>query len=138
MKLRATYQGGQRYDITSGRHHVVTDQPVPDGGEDAGMSPVELFVGSTAACVAYFVGRFCARHDIPREGLTVETEWAMEERPHRVGYIRLAVHLPHPVPPELKERLLKTAQRCTVHQSIVTNPKIDISLHQAGRDEAAP
>jgi len=138
MKLRATYQGGLRYDVTSGRHHVATDQPVPDGGEDAGMSPVELFVGSIAACVAYFVGRFCARHDIPREGLTVETEWAMEEGPHRVGRIGLVVHLPHPVPTELKERLLKTAQRCTVHQSIVTVPTITISLHQTGRDEAAP
>ncbi|SLM47268.1 conserved protein of unknown function [Nitrospira japonica] len=136
MKLRATYRGGLRYDITSGRHHVVTDQPVLDGGEDAGMSPVELFVGSIAACVAYFVGRFCARHEIPREGLTVETEWATEEGPHRVGRIRLAVHLPHPVPPELKERLLKTAQRCTVHQSIVTGPQIDIALHQASQDKA--
>lgn len=136
MKLRATYHGGMRYDITNGRHGLVTDQPVADGGEDAGMSPVELFIGSMAACVAYFVGRFCARHDIPREGLTVEAEWATEERPHRVGRIGLFVHLPHPVPPELKERLLKTAHGCTVHQSVVVTPKIDIELIQSGPGEA--
>ncbi|HMU55441.1 MAG TPA: OsmC family protein [Nitrospira sp.] len=136
MKLRATYQGGMRYDVTGGRHRLVTDQPVEDGGEDAGMSPVQLFVGSMAACVAYFVGRFCARHDIPLDGLAVDAEWATEERPHRVGRIGLSVHLPHPVPPELRERLLKTAHGCTVHQSVVTAPKIDIELVQPGSGEA--
>ena len=48
MKLTAVYHSGTRYDITSGAHRVVTDQPIEDGGQDAGMSPVELFVGSLA------------------------------------------------------------------------------------------
>ena len=46
MKLTAAYQSGTRFDITAGKHTVITDQPVEDGGSDAGMSPVELFVGS--------------------------------------------------------------------------------------------
>ena len=45
MKLSVAYQGGTRYDVLTDRHRVVTDQPVEDGGADAGMSPVELFVG---------------------------------------------------------------------------------------------
>ena len=49
MKLTASYHGGTRHDITSGKHRVVTDQPIEDGGQDAGMSPVELFVGSIAS-----------------------------------------------------------------------------------------
>lgn len=52
-------RGGARFDVTSGNHTLVTDQPVKDGGGDAGMSPVELFVGSLASCVAYFAGRYC-------------------------------------------------------------------------------
>ncbi len=59
MKLTAVYHGGTRYDIVSGRHRIITDQAVEDGGQDAGMGPVELFVGSVASCVAYFVGQFC-------------------------------------------------------------------------------
>ncbi|HXH85771.1 MAG TPA: hypothetical protein VNI35_03050 [Nitrospira sp.] len=42
MKLSVSYHGGMRYDITSGKHRVVTDQQVEDGGQDAGMGPVEL------------------------------------------------------------------------------------------------
>ena len=29
----------------------------------------------------YFVGQFCARHDISREGLKVDAEWTMAEGP---------------------------------------------------------
>ena len=138
MKLSVSYHGNRRYDIKSGKHRVVTDQPVEDGGQDAGMGPVELFVGSVASCVAYFVGQFCARHDISREGLTVEAEWEMAEGPHRVGQINLAIHLPHRMTAELKERLLKVAYACTVHQSIAVASNVAIKLnphshHAAGQ-----
>ncbi len=129
MKLSVAYQGGARYDILSDRHRIVTDQPVEDGGADAGMSPVELFVGSVASCVGYFVGQFCARHDISREGLKVEAEWTIAEAPHRVGQIQLAIRLPHRITPELRERLLKVAHGCTVHQSIVVPAGIAIDLN---------
>ena len=129
MKLQVAFHGGTRYDITSGKHRVVTDQPVEEGGQGAGMSPVELFVGSVASCVGYFVGRFCTRHDIPREGLTVEAEWTMAEGPHRVGQITLVIHLPHRLTPEQKEKLLKVAHGCTVHQSIAAPPTVAIKLN---------
>ncbi len=129
MKLTAVYHGGTRYDITSGKHRIVTDQPGEDGGQDAGMSPVELFVGSVASCVAYFIGQFCARHNISRDGLSIEAEWAMAENPHRVGRIDVIIHLPHRIPAELKERLLKVAHGCTVHQSITSALAITITLN---------
>jgi putative redox protein len=128
MKLSASYQSGTRYDIVSGRHRIVTDQSVEDGGQDVGLSPVELFVGSLASCVGYFVGRFCARHDIPLEGLSVNAEWAMAENPHRVGHIDLAIHLPQGLTPELTERLLKVAHGCTVHQSLMITTTVGIKL----------
>jgi uncharacterized OsmC-like protein len=117
---------------------VVTDQPVTDGGQNAGMSPVELFVGALAGCVAYFVGQFCARHEIAREGLRVEAEWEMAEGPHRVGSITLAIHLPHRLTPEQKERLLKVAHACTVHQSIAVTPNIAIQLNPHGSPGVHP
>lgn len=129
MKLTVAYHDGTRYDITSGKHRVVTDQPVIEGGQDAGMSPVELFVGSVAGCVGYFVGRFCARHDIPRDGLSIGAEWTMAEGPHRVGRIDISIHLPHRITPEQKERLLKVASGCTVHQSLTVAPTVAIKLN---------
>lgn len=129
MKLTVSYHGGTRYDIMSGKHRIITDQPVEDGGHDAGMSPVELFAGSVASCVGYFVGQFCARHGIPRDGLIVDADWAMAETPHRVGRIDITIHLPHRLTPDQKERLLKVAHSCTVHQSIAVTPAVAIKLN---------
>ena len=129
MKLTAAYHDGTRYDITSGRHRIVTDQPMEERGQDAGMSPVELFVGSVASCVAYFIGQFCARHNISRDGLSIEAEWAMAENPHRVGRIDVIIHLPHRIPAEQRDRLLKVAHGCTVHQSIASALAITITLN---------
>ena len=41
MKLSVSYHGGTRYDITSGSHSVITDQPTDGGEADSGMTPVE-------------------------------------------------------------------------------------------------
>ena len=128
MMLTVAYKGGARYDVTSGTHMLVTDQPIADGGGDAGMSPVELFVGSLASCVAYFVGRYCARHQIPCEGFTVDAEWSYAEQPHRVGAVELRVNLPSAVTPEQREKLLKVAHGCTVHQSLAVPPKVEVQL----------
>ncbi len=133
MVLTVTHQGGVRFNITSGRHTVVIDQPVEDGGEDAGMSPMELFVGSLAGCVGYFVARFCARHQIPADGFTIDAQWSMAERPHRIGAVALLLRLPVEVTAEQRERLLKVAHGCTVHQSLTVPPEVEITLQTGQR-----
>lgn len=132
--LRVEFRGGTRFDIISGTHSVVTDQPEGEGGTDAGMSPVELFVGSLASCVAYFVGRYCVRHQIRCDGFTVEADWTMAEQPHRVGAVALRIHLPERLNLSERERLLRVAHGCTVHQSLVVPAQVEIEL--AGRVEA--
>lgn len=130
MKLKVEFRGGARFDVTSGSHMVVADQPVEDGGQDAGMSPVELFVGSLASCVGYFVGRYCARHKIACEGFTVDAEWSYAEQPHRVGSIGMRINLPASLTPDQRERLLKVAHGCTVHHSITVPPTVKIDLYE--------
>ncbi len=128
MALTVAYKGGVRFDVASGGHTVITDQPVEDGGHDEGMSPVDLFIGSIASCVGYFVGRYCERHKIPAEGLRVEADWSMAERPHRVGAVSMKITLPASITPEQRERLLKVAHGCTVHQSLVVPTKVAIEM----------
>ena len=53
----------------------------------------------------------------------------MAEGPHRVGQIVLSIRLPHRVAPEDRERLLKVAHACTVHQSLAVAASIAIELN---------
>ncbi len=126
--MRVTFCGGTRFDVTSGKHTIVTDQPVEDGGSDAGMSPVELFVGSLASCVGYFVARFCARYQIRSEELTIDVEWSYAKQPHRVGAVEIKLNLPAKLTSEEREKLLKVAHGCTVHQSLTVPPKVEIHI----------
>jgi putative redox protein len=138
MALTIAYQGGVRFDISSGGHTLVTDQPIEDGGSDAGMSSVELFVGSLGSCVAYFVTRYCARHQIPCEGFTIDVDWSYAEQPHRVAAVEITLNLPVELTSNQREKLLKVAHGCTVHQSLVVPPKLDVKLvsNQAKTEEA--
>lgn len=132
MNLSATYRGGTKFHIQSGAHVVVSDQPRDEGGTDAGMSPVELFVGSLVSCVAYFVARYCERHKISCEGFVVDAEYTMVERPHRVGPVAIRIKLPVSVNPSERERLLRVAEACTVHQTLLKPPDVRIRLSASG------
>ncbi len=136
MHLTVTYRGGTKFHIHSNAHMVVSDQPRDDGGTDAGMSPVELFIGSLVGCIAYFVAQYCVRHDIATEGLVLDVEYDMAEQPHRVGRVVVHIHLPASMNPSQEERLLRVAQGCTVHQSLVVPPTVSISVVATDRTAA--
>ena len=59
----------------------------------------------------------------------MDAEWAMAEGPHRVGQITLSIRLPYQITPEHKERLLKVAHGCTVHQSIAFAANVAIEMN---------
>jgi putative redox protein len=128
MQLSVTYQGGTKFAITSAAHEVTTDQPPDDGGSDAGMSPVELFVGSLAGCVGYFVAKYCARHGIAADGFRVDADWSMAEQPHRIGNVALRITLPTALSPSQKERLLQVAHGCTIHRTLEIPPTLEVTL----------
>ena len=109
-------------------HRLTVDQPVADGGSDAGATPTELFVASLAGCVAYYARRYLARHELPDRGLRVRAEYAMASRPARVARIRLVLVLPDGVPNDRHQALLAVASHCTVHNSLTAPPEIGIEL----------
>ena len=123
---------GDRFTIGVRGHEVVVDQPVGEGGTDAGPTPTELFVAGLASCVAFYAGRFLARHGLDRDGLTVTCEWGMaEERPNRVGHIRILLGLPSSFPAEHHDRLMAVVEHCTVHNSMVQMPEVQILAETA-------
>ena len=109
-------------------HRLTVDQPVADGGSDAGPTPTELFVASLAGCVAYYARRYLARHGLPEDGLRVVADYDLAFRPARVGRIRLVLVLPDGVPDDRHQALLAVASHCTVHNSLTASPEIGIEL----------
>ncbi|MDB1086088.1 OsmC family protein [Streptomyces sp. ACA25] len=120
---------GDTYRIQVRGHQMLVDQPVEDGGTDAGVTPVELFAASLASCVAFYAGRYLKRHGVSSEKLRVSADFSMAaDRPARVAGIRVRIVPPADLPDERRAALLAVASHCTVHNSLVRPPDVEVTL----------
>ena len=114
--------------ITTRGHALLADQTADIGGGDGAATPTELLIASLASCVAYYAGRYLARHGLDRDRLQVVAEFTMAaDRPARVGAIRLRIAAPG-VPAKRQPGLLAVASHCTVHNTLRQEPDITIAL----------
>ena len=128
-RVAVTYLGGESYAAATGSHAVRTDQPAAAGGAGAAMTPVELLVASLSSCVAFYAGRYLARHGLDRGGLEVTADYALAtDRPARVGGVSLKIRVPGGVPPSREAALLAVASHCTVHNTLRCAPDVAIEL----------
>jgi putative redox protein len=127
--MDVAFLDGDAYEIRVRGHRVVVDQPVDAGGGDRAPTPTELFVGSLAACVAFYAGRYLARHGFDRSGLAVLTDFDMAtDRPARVGAIRITVRPPAGFPADRLAALAAVASHCTVHNSLTSRPEVTVTV----------
>ncbi len=127
-QIEVSFVSGELYAVHMRGHHMLTDQPVKDGGRDVAATPTELLVASLASCVAFYSGRYLSRHDISRAGLQVSGRFELTGGPARVGVIRLRIRVPAEFPAERAAALLAVASHCTVHNTLRTPPAVDIAL----------
>jgi len=133
MAICVDWASGDSFVIDVRAHFLTVDQPYADGGQDLGPTPTELFVASLAGCVGFYAERFLRRHGIAPDGLRVECEFAMAERPARVERIELRLRLPAGFPESRRAALMAVVEHCTVHNSLTRPPTIEIQLVQASR-----
>jgi len=135
MEILVDGISGFAYRVTMGSHEVVVDQPGEAGGEDLGPTPTDLFVAGLASCTAFYAGRFLARHGIPTENVHARCHYQISaEPPARVQWVGVTLDLPSGLSPEVAAAALRSAEHCTVHNSLSQPPEVTISL---GRAEAA-
>jgi putative redox protein len=129
--LRIEHQTGDRFTVEVRGHRFTVDQPVEEGGGDAGPTPTELFVASLAACVGFFARRYLARHHLP-DDVEVAADYTLsQDRPSRVDRVTLRICTAVPVPPERETALLRVVEHCTVHNSLRDAPAVDMRLEAA-------
>ncbi|MBQ1047259.1 OsmC family protein [Micromonospora sp. C51] len=123
------FRAGEAYEIRVRDHRLLADQPVDAGGADTAPSPTELFAASLAACVAFYAGRYLTRHGHGRAGLAVSASFEMAtDRPARVAAIRITVRPPTDLPPERWPALRAVASHCTVHNTLLNAPEIEVDI----------
>ena len=128
--VRVVHHGVDRFEVVVRGHRISVDQPQEAGGEDTAATPTELFVSALAACVGFYGRRFLARHHLP-EHVEVDCKWWMDKAPSRVGAVEISVSVPY-LPPEMLDRFQRAIEHCTVHNTLLRPPRVEITTKTTG------
>ncbi len=121
---------GLRATVQLGKHTIIVDEPVADGGTDQGPTPTELLLASLGACAAITCKMYAARKGWALEGVEIDLKMEKLKAADYPSYsgaadfineFRQRITFKGDLTQEQRERLLQIAGRCPVHR-ILTAP----------------
>lgn len=121
--------GYLKQEIKAGNHTLFADEPVKDGGSDAGPDPYSLLLSSLGACTAMTLQLYARHKQWPLEKVEVslrnESIHAVDcdecvTKEGKITKIERYISLTGPLTEEQRNRLLEIAQRCPVHRTLTS------------------
>lgn len=117
MHATARTARGFATTIAIREHHLTADEPVSEGGHDAGPTPVELMLSGLAACTTITARMYADRKGFEVEGVTAHA--SLEQGSGTKGpAIRLEIAIRGNLTSEQRARVVEIAGRCPVHRMI--------------------
>lgn len=129
-KLTVVWKQGMHFCTSTPSGQLMCDETSEVG--HAYPSSPELLMASLGSCIGSVLVQFAERHGISLEGLRVELDWAIAERPHRIGRIGISVTVPRPLSADEQRVLTRVAEECLVHNTLTHPPAIKLALTGKG------
>jgi putative redox protein len=126
--IRIDHEHDLEFKIRARRHRLASDMSIEDGGEDHGLAPTELLVGSLGACIAMSVQRYCAECGHGDGDVSVSLAFQLLGKPKRIGAIVVDVELPPGFPEDRIEAVRRVADHCVVHHTLMHPPEVDVEI----------
>lgn len=127
-----TENGRGRYQqeiVVRERHHLVADEPISVGGEDAGPAPFDFLMSGLGACTSMTVRMYAERKQMELERVRVALRFdKIDVDGHKVDRIELILTLDGDLSPEDRQRLLEIANKCPTHRVLQQPLRIDSRL----------
>ena len=124
-EILVTLPGGRRVDAQLGDHVVKTDQPVGNGGEDTAPSPYQLFLASVGTCAGIFVQGFCAKRELPTEGIRIRARPFNDPETGTLARFEIDIEVPPEFPEKYREALVRVVDQCSVKRAIQAQPSFE-------------
>jgi putative redox protein len=125
---------GMAQEIVAGKHRLKSDEPLPAGGTDTGLSPYELLLAALGTCTSMTIGMYARHKGWPLEEVTVKLQHfksyvadctECEEGTSLLNRIERHLHLTGALTDEQRTRLLEIANHCPVHRTLTSKIKIE-------------
>lgn len=129
MELIVDYIGGTAFKTKIRDHEVICDQPLSNGGQDAGMSPPEFLLASLGTCAGFYATQYLRARSLPADGVrvTVEAQKAAD-KPARLGAFQINVIVPGLEDERHKEGVMRAVKSCLIHNTLLHPPAIEVAL----------
>jgi putative redox protein len=109
-------------------HRLTADEPVDDGGGDAGPRPTELLAASLASCAAVTIVMYADRKGWDVGAIEVAVDYETPSVEGGPGF-EVKIRIPTDLSDDQRERILTIAGKCPVHKTLAAqNVKIEDSL----------
>lgn len=127
-EMKLTFPGGKRVDAEYKGFRIQTDQPVYAGGEGSAPAPFDLFLGSIATCVGYYVLAFCQSRGYRTDQISVWMRMHKSEEKKMIEKISFDIHLPPEFPQKYTKAIIKSADHCAVKAHMVDTPAFEYNV----------
>ena len=117
-----------KFSVEARSHSVICDQPLENGGEDAGMTPPEFMLGSLGTCAEFYAVQYLRTRKIDDRGVEVTVSAEKLMQPARLGNFRIHVMCPAPLSPEQTEGMQRSVHHCLIHNTLLSVPSVTIEV----------
>jgi len=120
--------GGFVQEITTGRHHLVADEPVSAGGNDRGPGPYDLLLAALGSCMSMTIALYARGKKWPLENVVIRLRHSrtyardcadcVVRDDTLLDRIETQVQLSGALAPEQESKLMEVAHKCPVHRTL--------------------
>ena len=128
MEVLAQYLEDSKFEVAARGHRVICDQPVDNGGSDAGMSPPEFLLASLATCAAYYAAQYLKARKLPAQELKVRVSAEKATQPARLALFHIEVTVPG-LDDHHQAGILRAVRSCLIHNTLLAGPSIEIAVN---------
>jgi uncharacterized OsmC-like protein len=133
VEVKISHLGQVKFAVQARSHTVVCDQPLENGGEDAGVTPPELLLASLGACAAFYAAQYLKTRNLAQAGVEVTVAADKLMQPARYGNFRIHVVCPVALTEEQTQAMMRSVRHCTIHNTLSSSSEIAVEVEMATR-----
>jgi putative redox protein len=132
MRVNVSYGERFQFKATARGHEILGDQPIENGGDNAGMTPPEWFLASIGSCVGFYAVKYLQARNLNAGGLNIDVSaQKTTDTPSHIDDISIHLSLPISLENRHQKGLEAAVKSCLIHNTLTHSPKIVTQITSA-------